>query len=212
MSMVCNQTFTKIQDCYKITNNRFYRENGENYMLYIMRHGKTDWNELHKLQGRTDIPLNDEGREMAREAREKYKDINFDICYCSPLVRARETAKIFLEGRNIDIIPDDRLKEMSFGIYEGTANCIRDLNCPVRVLFKDPANYKGVEGGESLEQLYARTGDFLEKVVKPQLTEGRDILIVGHGAMNSSILCQVKNIPVEKFWDAGIENCRLMKL
>ena len=44
-------------------------------MLYIMRHGKTDWNVLHKLQGRTDIPLNDEGRLMAMKAREDYKDI-----------------------------------------------------------------------------------------------------------------------------------------
>ena len=88
-------------------------------MLYIMRHGKTEWNELHKLQGRTDIPLNEEGRQMAKIAGEKYKDINFDVCYCSPLVRAKETAKLVLEGRNIPIIYDDRLKEMSFGIYEG---------------------------------------------------------------------------------------------
>ena len=57
-------------------------------MLYIMRHGKTEWNVRHKLQGRTDIPLNEEGRKMAEKAHEEYKDINIDICYCSPLVRA----------------------------------------------------------------------------------------------------------------------------
>ena len=50
-------------------------------MLYIMRHGKTEWNALHKLQGRTDIPLNDEGRLMARQACEKYKALNIDVCY-----------------------------------------------------------------------------------------------------------------------------------
>ena len=38
------------------------------------------------------------------------------------------------------------------------------------------------------------------------------VIIVGHGAMDSSIVCQVQNIPLEKFWDAGIENCKLMKL
>ena len=42
-------------------------------MLYIMRHGKTDWNEQHKLQGRTDIPLNDDGIKMAEAAALKYK-------------------------------------------------------------------------------------------------------------------------------------------
>ena len=43
-------------------------------MLYIMRHGKTDWNAKHKLQGRTDIPLNEEGIQMAEQAKEKYKE------------------------------------------------------------------------------------------------------------------------------------------
>lgn len=61
-------------------------------MLYIMRHGKTDWNALHKLQGRTDIPLNEEGRLMALKAHEEYKSWNIDVCYCSPLIRAVETA------------------------------------------------------------------------------------------------------------------------
>ena len=44
-------------------------------MLYIIRHGKTDWNNLWKIQGRTDIPLNEEGRAMAERAAEEYKDI-----------------------------------------------------------------------------------------------------------------------------------------
>ena len=61
-------------------------------MLYIMRHGKTDWNAMRKLQGRTDIPLNEEGRQMAEHARTEYAVIHFDICYCSPLIRAKETA------------------------------------------------------------------------------------------------------------------------
>lgn len=82
-------------------------------MLYIMRHGRTDWNERHKLQGRTDIPLNANGRQMAEKAREEYADVHFDVCYCSPLIRARETAEIVLRGRDIPIIPDERLVEMS---------------------------------------------------------------------------------------------------
>jgi probable phosphoglycerate mutase len=49
-------------------------------------------------------------------------------------------------------------------------------------------------------------------VVKPQLELGKAVLIVGHGAMNCSIVCQVKNIPIKDFWRAGIENCKLMQL
>lgn len=181
-------------------------------MLYIMRHGRTDWNELYKLQGRTDIPLNDNGRAMAREAAERYKDIHLDVCFCSPLVRARETAELFLAGRGIEIITDDRLKEMSFGKYEGTQNCYSIPDCPVNVLFKTPEEYKGVEDGETLEELFQRTGEFLRDKVYPLLEEGKDVVIIGHGAMNCSILCQVKQIPVKDFWKAGIKNCELMKL
>ena len=46
----------------------------------------------------------------------------------------------------------------------------------------------------------------------PLVDAGNDVLIVGHGAMNCSIVCQVRNIPVKDFWKAGIDNCKLMKL
>lgn len=181
-------------------------------MLYILRHGKTDWNVLYKTQGRIDIPLNDTGRKMARDAHDKYMDINFDVCYCSPLSRAKETAELILEGRDVPIIFDDRLMEMSFGIYEGTEKVFEKPECPLRPLFLDPVNYKAVEGGESFEELYARTGAFLDEVALPLVEEGKDVLIVGHGAMNLSIITRIKDIPLERFWETSIENCKLFKL
>lgn len=56
---------------------------------------------------------------MAREAGKRYREIHFDICYCSPLIRAKETAELVLEGRTVPIVTDDRLMEMCFGEYEG---------------------------------------------------------------------------------------------
>lgn len=106
-------------------------------MLYIMRHGKTDWNAVHRLQGSEDIPLNEEGRQMVRDARKKYGDLRFDICYCSPLQRAQETAEIFLEGSGTPILTDDRLREMGFGMYEGTEHVTQKPECPVYTLFHD---------------------------------------------------------------------------
>lgn len=182
-------------------------------MLYIMRHGKTDWNAKKKLQGRVDIPLNEDGIEMAKKAREEYKDVHFDICFCSPLMRAKQTAHLVLEGRNIPIIEDERLVEMSFGICEGVENYAHNQAYPIHILFERPQDYNiPVEGGESLQEVYARTGAFLKEVVEPLLKQDKDILIVGHGAMNSSIVCQVRGLPVEKYWSAGIENCKLMRL
>lgn len=182
-------------------------------MLYIMRHGKTDWNEQKRLQGRTDIPLNPQGIEMAHRAAKEYADVHFDVCYCSPLVRAKETADILLEGRNVPIIYDDRLVEMSFGIYEGVVDSFKIPDCPINIIFNSPEEYHGgIEGAESFEELYARTGSFLKEVVEPLLEQGKDVLIVGHGAMNSSIVCQVQNKSIKDFWSSGIENCKLMKL
>ncbi|MBP3268097.1 MAG: histidine phosphatase family protein, partial [Ruminococcus sp.] len=111
------------------------------------------------------------------------------------------------------IIYDERLMEMSFGIYEGTANSFKIPGCPINVLFQTPEKYTvPVEGGESFDELFARTGDFLRNTAEPLVNEGKDVLIIGHGAMNSSIICQVMGLPIEKFWSQGIENCKLMKL
>ncbi len=181
-------------------------------MLYIMRHGKTDWNLRHKLQGKTDIPLNDMGIKMAREAKERYKDENFDICYCSPLKRARETAALVLDGRNIPVIIDDRLTEMGFGIYEGIENVFDKPECPVWTLFVEPEKYVAQDGAESLNDLIGRTKSFLEEIVYPGVGDGKDILIMGHGAMNSALIGQVRHTPVKDFWAEGIENCKLIKL
>jgi len=181
-------------------------------MLYIMRHGKTDWNVIYKLQGSVDIPLNEEGIQMAKDAALRYKDVHFDVCFVSPLVRARQTAKLLLEGRDIPIMVDDRLREMCFGEYEGTEHVFEKPDCPMYKLFKDPAHYVAMNGAESLEELYARTGEFLEDKVKPLLEEGKDVLIVGHGAMNSSIVNRCKNIPLEQFWSTGIPNCELIQI
>ena len=182
-------------------------------MLYIIRHGKTDWNVRHKMQGRTDIPLNEEGRQMAEAARAEYRDVHFDICFCSPLIRAKETAEILLRGRDIPVLTDDRLMEMSFGSFEGIENSFSIPDCPINELFFHPEQYVAQPGGgENLDDLFARTGAFLREKAEPLLREGKDVLIVGHGAMNSSIVCQVRQLPRSQFWSAGIENCRLMKL
>ncbi|MBR6295463.1 MAG: histidine phosphatase family protein [Treponema sp.] len=181
-------------------------------MLYIIRHGKTDWNNEYRLQGRTDIPLNEEGRKMAREAAKKYAGIHFDVCYSSPLVRALETARILLEGRDVPIITDERLREMCFGEFEGLKDCFLHPEWAIYKFFKDTENYVAEKGAESLDELYERTGDFLRSVVKKDLEAGKDVLIVGHGAMNNSIVAQVRGIPRKDFWTTAIPNCELIEL
>ena len=183
-------------------------------MFYILRHGRTDWNERHMLQGDVDIPLNETGRQMARDAAEKYKDIDFDICYCSPLQRAHETAEIFLAGRTpaVPIITDNRLREMSFGDYEGVEGIRQKPDCPVYLLFEEPENYVAKDGAESFESLYGRTGEFIREVLKPQIAAGKKVLIVGHGAMNCSIVNQIRGTQIKDFWKDMQGNCELLRV
>ena len=182
-------------------------------MIYILRHGKTEWNKLRKLQGRTDIPLCEEGRIMAQEAAREYADVHFDVCYSSPLVRAKETAEIILKDRNVPIYIDDRLMEMGFGDYEGIERSFEIPGCPINILFDDPENYKApADAGESLDELYARTKSFIDEVITPLREAGKDVLIVGHGALNSCMLTQAKGLPRKDFWSHGIVQCKIMPL
>lgn len=86
--------------------------------LYIVRHGKTDWNIMGLLQGQTNIELNEEG---INDARKLSKEINLneiDLCISSSLERAKQTAEI-LTNNKIKIIYDDMIVERGFGDYEG---------------------------------------------------------------------------------------------
>ncbi len=147
---------------------------------------------------------------MAREASKTCAGIHIDLCFCSPLIRARETAQIVLEGRDVPIQVDARLTEMCFGIYEGTEDI---AGAPVSVIFRHPEAYvTPFEGAESFDALYKRTGDFLKSVIRPLLARGLDVLIVGHGAVNCCIICQIRGLPIESFWSAGMKNCELVRL
>lgn len=181
-------------------------------MLYIIRHGQTDWNKAELVQGQTDIPLNEAGIKMAREAAIAYKDIHFDVCFSSPLVRAYETARLMLDGRNINIITDDRLKEISFGEYEGSKRAVVDASNPVYPLFHTPESYQATGGAEGVEEICKRTGEFYLERVKPLLDDEKDVLIVGHGAMNCSLIRGILNLPVEDFWSGMTGNCKLLKI
>ncbi len=177
--------------------------------LYLMRHGRTQWNDMQLLQGTADIPLNDAGRDQAREARDLYRELEFDTVFCSPLVRARETCEILLEGRAVDIRFDERLHEICFGEYEGKDNGYFGTDEPMHSFFRDPENYQAPKGAETFDQLFQRVGAFYDECVRPRIERGERVLIVAHGAMNSALITLVRGRELKDFWSEGIENCRM---
>ena len=88
-------------------------------ILYLVRHGETDWNRAGRLQGQTDIELNEKGREQAAKLRGKLAGVELDAAFSSSLTRARQTRQIILDGRNVPAWDEPLLKEMNFGQWEG---------------------------------------------------------------------------------------------
>ena len=147
-------------------------------LLYIVRHGLTPWNHFHKAQGSADIPLAQEGIDLARRTGEALMDVKFDICFTSPLTRARQTARLVLGGRDIPVIPDKRIQEINFGVLEGhimrTGNTM-ESNCEeFDLFFKDPLKFPRPENGENIQDILDRTREFwLEKTSDPSLQTKR---------------------------------------
>lgn len=183
--------------------------------IYIVRHGQTVWNIEKRLQGRSDIELTQKGIDLAAETGENLKDTRIDIIYSSPLKRAVQTAEAIRGSRNIEIRTDDRLKELSFGDYEGHTNdeLIAMPGCTFRYFFDRPELYVPGPNGETLEELCQRAADFMQNVIEPMAEDTRmeRIMIVAHGAMNKALMSHVKQHGIKDFWSGGLQrNCNVI--
>lgn len=180
-------------------------------IVYLIRHGQTDQNKGKCLQGRSDIELNDYGRELAKKTAEGLKDIRFDIIFTSPLKRAAETAEMIRRGREIPVIPEERILEISFGIYEGLSFGRETYNIPDREFmnfFEKPEAYRVPPGGESFEEVLGRTGDFWKELTNNPEYRDKTILISTHGCALKAILANICGTCIENFWGEGVhKNC-----
>lgn len=181
--------------------------------IYIVRHGETLWNKGKRLQGRTDIELNDYGRELARKTGIALMNTNIDIIYSSPLKRAYETADLIRNGRNINIITDERIRELCFGCYEGEnfSELIKNDNLTFKYFFKQPELYVPADDAETLQHLINRAGNFMHDVIEPLADYTNRVMIVAHGALNKAIMCYIKKHDISEFWSGGLQqNCNVM--
>lgn len=172
-------------------------------MLYIIRHGQTELNTKMLMQGRSDHPLNDTGMDQAREAAERFAGMGaaIDKVYSSPLIRARQTAKIIAPDAELTI--DDRLIEMDYGPYEGM-----DLRAPapeVIRFFKDFVNVPAPAGMEPLPDIVTRLGHFLEEIREE--AAHRNILISTHAIAMKGALEYLTPDSHGRYWATNIGNC-----
>ena len=168
--------------------------------LYIIRHGQTQWNITHKLQGQADIQLNSMGIKQAIQAKDEINKIDIDIIICSPLERAKETAKIINEDKNIPIIYDEKISERNYGVLEGV--CTREID------IKKIMNYyinENIENGERSKEFFNRIYSFLDELEK-KYKNNEKILLVTHGGVSKAIECYFNGIPE----DGNIEKIKMI--
>ena len=159
--------------------------------IYVIRHGETQGNKDHIMQGVIDIPLNDFGVMLAQITGDNMKDIKFDACYSSSLDRAYKTAKTILDrsgNSNVDIQIDDRIKEIDLGDFEGKCFSPSNLEVPlIKILLfkKNPFISGRFKNGESVYDVCKRTQQFLNEL---KTKNYENVLVSTHGCAMRAML------------------------
>lgn len=158
--------------------------------LTLIRHGQTDWNLARRIQGSTDIPLNDTGREDARTAAALLADGTHHTIYASPLMRAQETAQLIADSlglQALELAPD--MREREFGDGEGML---------VEEYLAEYGDWNGLpRGAESLEQVRDRALSALDKIAadarRRSAPVAESVIVVTHGGVIRSLLHHVSS-------------------
>jgi len=151
--------------------------------LCLVRHGETDWNNQRRLQGQEDVPLNDLGRQQAKESGLHLKEEHWDTIVASPLSRAFETAKIIQNElhQNIPIYTNDAFKERAFGDASGLTFDELRKTYPNR----------NIPNQEEWEEFKTRVFNGLEDIQTN--FPDQKVLLVAHGAVINCILSVLSN-------------------
>jgi uncharacterized phosphatase len=149
--------------------------------LFLVRHGETDWNLQHRIQGLTDIPLNETGREQARATGELLASRQWDGVYSSPLLRAFETASIVATATGQDTPQTiEALVERNYGDAEGLNFGEIERRYPDR---------STVPGQEDRDAVVARVVPALEELAEAH--PGESLIVVSHGGAIRAVLTAV---------------------
>lgn len=153
--------------------------------LVLVRHGKSEWNELGLWTGWTDVELHEEGKLDAKKMAEHLIDLEIHEVHTSKLKRAKNTAEIILESlglKNIPMHEHEALNEKSYGVYTGK----NKWQVKEEVGEEEFQNIRrgwdhAIPEGETLKEVYERAVPYFQEQILPQLKEGKNVLVAAHG-------------------------------
>jgi len=169
-------------------------------MIYIVRHGETDWNVEGRYGGRIDVSLNEKGRKQAEVIKETLKNVEFDTVFSSPLVRAYETARIITDK---EIVIDNRIIERCNGELEGKLKSeIKD-----KIDFNNPNENK--YNIESIIHFRKRIKDFYDYITTE--FKGKNVLVVTHAGVGIYFRCYFEGEPKDSDYSKyKLNNCEVL--
>ena len=180
-------------------------------ILYLVRHGETDFNIQKRYTGSTDIPINCKGIEQANQLAEKLKQNTFDIIITSSLICAKQTVEIINKTLNLSIVVINEFSERNLGVYEGLTHDeikkkhpdLWERNC-IRQADDAPTN------GETWNEFDNRIKSALQKLENNY--HGKNVLLVAHAGVAMIINRYYKNLTFEEMCNGfRLGNCEIVE-
>lgn len=172
--------------------------------IWLTRHGQTNLNAEHLMQGRTDEPLNYAGLRQAEEMRKKIGNICFDAVFSSPLRRAVRTAAILGGVGEDEVIIDQRLIEADFGPYELKRYWL--LGPAMTLYWMFPEVFPAPEGVESVSSMVRRSASFLWDLEKEPY---ENVLVACHGGIMRALSGHLADRKNGIMWRPAPHNCEI---
>lgn len=163
--------------------------------LFIVRHGVTEWNVQHRLQGHKNSPLTITGKRQALEVKRSLADLEIHKVYVSPLERALETLQIIIEGKDVEIVKATGLKEISLGPWEGKLKKETKRSHPVEYeQFWKKQNEFYLQGAETYQQLQDRVVKTIHDIFS--MEKDRNVLVVSHWIAIKVVIAYFTSTPL----------------
>lgn len=178
-------------------------------LIFLLRHGLTDWNATRRCQGTTDIPLNADGIAQAQTLASRCASLSIERVYHSPLIRAAKTAECVADACHAHLVPCDDLREVCLGVFQGLTR-EQSLDAypeAAAAYFSDPESVTP-PNGESMSAVQNRMLHALHYAEKDAAGCQR-IALVSHGAAIKTLICAVMDMPLDRFSRFDISNCSI---
>ena len=173
--------------------------------ILVVRHGRTEWNDAHRFQGKSDIPLNEEGLLQAGKTAKRLASWPIDAVYTSPLTRAHRTALIIAAPHSKEPVVLEDLAEVYFGEWEGLyiEGLRKEKEEILRAWFKDPF-FHMPEGSETWDSLLSRVKRAVCAILG---SPHRNVAVVSHGGVIRALYVVLLGLDPHTVWNLRMSNC-----